>query len=242
MRAEIIGTLLTLLAFGFQHRAAGAASPSAAADQALRFFAAIPATPAVILERLRPAPIDAAAKHRALAVLPTEGELRPTPEERVKLAGLKRLLTYHQRGQVFEVRVVDLPQAGIVLDARVFVLITRPALRMVSADELQAMVAHEVGHDFFWTEYERARDSGDAAARSELELRCDAIAVLTLLELDLDPGLLISAARKLTRFNERLGTAADTGHYPSVAEREWFTRAVVAAYGRSAPARERHRY
>jgi hypothetical protein len=36
-----------------------------------------------------------------------------------------------------------MPEAGIVLDARSILLISRPALRVLSTAELQAVVAHE---------------------------------------------------------------------------------------------------
>jgi hypothetical protein len=70
-------------------------------------------------------------------------------------------------------------------------------------------------------------------ARQELELRCDAIAILTLLELHLDPGQLISAVRKITRFNERLGATVKTSDYPTTAERAQLIRRIVDAHRRS---------
>jgi hypothetical protein len=133
---------------------------------------------------------------------------------------------YHNREDVFEVKVIDLPQAAAVLYARSIVLVSRPALRLLSALELQALVAHEIGHEYFWKEEQNLRKK-DSNARRELELRCDAIAILTLLQLDLDPALVVSAAQTLTRFNERIGMRTDAEQYPSVAEREQFTRALI---------------
>ena len=72
-------------------------------------------------------------------------------------------------------------------------------------------MAHEVGHEYLWSEFEHLRDGRDAPPRQELELRCDAIAVLTLLELGLDPGELVSAVRKVTRFNEGIGATLARG-------------------------------
>ena len=111
-----------------------------------------------------------------------------------------------------------------MLYARSIVLVTRPALRQLSALELQAIVAHEIGHEYFWDEGLQFRDS---KAQRELELRCDAIAILTLLQLDLDPSLVVSAAVKLTRFNEQRGMRIDAEQYPSGAERGQFTEAIV---------------
>ena len=52
--------------------------------------------------------------------------------------------------------------------------------------------------------------------RREVELRCDAFAVLTLLQLDLDHALVVSVAQKLTRFNEPIGIRTDAEQYPGV--------------------------
>ena len=105
-------------------------------------------------------------------------------------------------------------------------LASRPALALLSALEFQAVVAHEIGHDYFW---EEERDVHDKApyARRQLELRCDAIAVLTLLQLDLDPTSVVSALRKLARFNDTFGMRIDASQYPSTIEREQFARALV---------------
>ena len=236
MRAQIIGTLITVSVVSHYSTAAAKASgPDTPADQAIRFFAALAGeTLASALDNIRPAPVDAAAKRRAVEQLPTTGEWRPTSDEKTKLTSVRRVLIYHKREEMFEIKVVDLPQAGIVLHERAIVLITRPVLRLVSTSELQAIVAHEIGHEYFWTEYERSRGHDDDGARRTVELKCDAIAVLTLLELDLDPGLVMSAARKLARFNERFGARQEPGQYPTLAEREQFTRAIIGEYDRSA--------
>lgn len=234
MRAQIVGTLLTWSLVGLQQGIAAESEPLRPADRAFRFFATLPPTSVEsALESLRPMPISSDDKRQALSSLPPEGELRPTPDEAAKLSSVQRVLIYHKRQDVFEAKIIDLPEAGIVLLARSIWLISRPALRVLSTAELQAVVAHEVGHEYFWTEFERLRDGRDVGARQELELRCDAIAVLTLLELHLDPGQLISAVRKITRFNERLGATVMARGYPTTAERAQFIRRIVGAHRRS---------
>jgi hypothetical protein len=228
MLAQIVGTLLTWsTVMSVQTILGPGLRPGSPAGQAFEFFAALPITTAdSALASIRPKPVGAEEKRRALAELPTEGELRPTAGDMVKLKSLRRVLIYHKREAVFEVKVIDVPQAAVVLHARSVVLVSRPALRLVSALELQAIVAHEIGHEFFWDQ-EQARTGSDAHRRHELELRCDAIAILTLLHLGLDPASLVSAAQKLTRFNEQLGMTTDFGGYPTTAEREQFARAII---------------
>jgi hypothetical protein len=64
--------------------------------------------------------------------------------------------------------VIDVPQAAIGLHARAVILITESALTLLDADELQALVLHEVGHEYVWTEWERSFRLAD---RSRLKAR-----------------------------------------------------------------------
>src|SRR5262245_5985947 len=156
--------------------------PDRPAVKALRFFEAMPTRNAGdILRKLRPPPISGEERARVLAALPTRG---PLPVnwlywyERPKLATLEPVLAYHERAGVFETKVFDFPEAIVALHERTVLLVSRQALRLLSGAELQAMVAHEVGHDFFWAEFERAFARTDHRSRQELELKCDGIALL----------------------------------------------------------------
>ena len=80
----------------------------------------------------------------------------------------------------------------------------------------------------FSTWYQRASERLDTRVLRDVELKCDGIATLTLVELGLDPRVLTSAARKLTRFNEKQGATANLSSYPSPLERERFVLAVLA--------------
>ena len=235
MAAKIVETLVTvwLACVAPQHVDAVADwRPGSPADRAFQFFASFLAPHVDVnaaLEVLRPFPIGVHEKQRVLLELPPEGELRPNHEEEAKLTSLQRVLIYHHRYQVFDLKVVDIPHAGVALYARAVLLFSRPALRLLSAAELEALVAHEAGHEYFWSEYEAVRRRGDARARQELELRCDGIAVLTLLELGLDPAAVSSATAKLTRFNERFGANPNDELYPTTDERAQFVRALARA-------------
>ena len=229
MRAQIVGTLLTAWCVGSQQiTSADVWRPGSPADDAFRFFVSLSARDvAAALEAIRPLPVGVDEKRRVLSRLPAKGALNPTRDEAAKLHRLRRILVYHKRDDVFETKVVDLPQAVVALHDRAVLLVSRPALRLLSAPELQAVVAHEAGHDYFWAEYVASRERDDARARQELELRCDAIAVLTLFDLGLDPPPLVSALRKLTLFNERLGTNPKRERYPLMDERARFIRAIA---------------
>jgi hypothetical protein len=199
-----------------------------AAGRALRFFDSLPRQNArETLRALRPPPASPPLRARALAALPRDGILVPNDSERSKLTGLEAVLVYHERLQVFDVRVVDLPIAAVALYYRSVLLISRPALRLLSAAELQAIVAHEIGHEYFWSEFEITRAGQSHLRRQELELKCDGVAVLTLTALGLNPARLVESIRKVDRFNAFLGPAADADAYPSARDRIGFVKVLL---------------
>ncbi|HEV8130086.1 MAG TPA: hypothetical protein VGQ81_02460 [Acidobacteriota bacterium] len=185
-----------------------------------------------VLDRLRPPEITLAAKARVLAGLPAEGEVMPSDAERRKLAALDSILEYHRRNSVYAIKVIDVPQACLAFHARAVLLISENALHLLSVEELQAVAAHEIGHEYIWDEYQRAFDARNSRKLRELETRCDAIALVTLLRLELNPESLISGISKLTRFNERIGATANAGDYFPLKERIHAMRAIIEILNR----------
>ncbi len=159
--------------------------------------------------------------------LPPEGEVTKlgAPAQR-KVDAVRRLLTATRRDW-YEIKVIDVPQAAIGLHARAVVLISAPAITLVNAAELQALAAHEIAHEYVWTEWNRAHEHADQERLRELELVCDAIAAVTLRHLGMDPSAMIDAIAKVTRFNrERFGAATNQKNYPTLAERRAFAHQI----------------
>jgi hypothetical protein len=199
--------------------------PAAPVTSALRFFDALSAMdPDSSLRAVRTVPVSVQARERARATLPPEGALAPTRDEAKKLEALTPVLIYHERDQSFDIKIIDLPQAFIGLYERAILLISRPALKVLTASELQALGAHELAHDFFWGEFEQEPHGN---ARQQLELQCDGVAALTLVTLGLDPTHLLTATTKLNQFNERFGTPSNIADYPTPAERQRFINTLV---------------
>jgi hypothetical protein len=195
-------------------------------DTALYFFTRHPA--AGTLERfdaIRPAPVNAAERAHVLATLPVEGEVPDLDiVQRTKLAAVRRVLELHGREAVYVVKVVDVPQAAVALHARSVVLVTEAALDVLDAAELQALVAHEVGHEYFWIEYARARRDDDRSLLRTLELLCDGVAIVTLRRAGGDARHLIAALDKVVRYNrDRFGAALDEDRYPAPEVRREFS-------------------
>ena len=183
------------------------------------------------LETARPAPLSAEDRARVLSALPPDGEVTDlSASARQKIAALTELLRVSGRESVYEIKVIDVPQAAIGLYARAVIFISEAALTLLDADELHASLAHEMGHGYVWTERERAFELGDHKRLKDLELVCDAIAIVTLHGLGMDVSRLMSGIEKTSRFNrKRLGTANNERDYPTLAERQAFARAMAAA-------------
>lgn len=181
------------------------------------------------LKTARPEPVSPEDKARVLSSLPEEGEVtRLNAAARQKLAAIVEVLRPNERVPVYAIKVIDVPQAAIGLHGRAVILISEAALSLVDADELQALVAHEVGHEYVWAERERSFRLADRSRLKDLELVCDAIAIVTMRGLGMDVSRLMTGVEKISRFNrERFGMAQNERDYPTVAERRAFAGAVA---------------
>lgn len=181
------------------------------------------------LERLEAPPrLTAEFKARVVASLPTEGEVKVlTAIQRDKLAAVAPVLKAHGREDDYLLKVVDSGQARLGIYARSVVLITGTALRVLSPTQLQALVAHEIGHEYVWDEFEEARKRGDYALLRQLELVCDGVAILTLRRIGAPPSALIEALRAITASDRSNGLEVDDRSHPTLFERAQFARRVT---------------
>lgn len=198
-------------------------------DRALAYFAGLlRRSPSADLAWIRTRALNPEGVRATVATLPVQGNLEPNRAEAAKLEALTPVLVHHERHGVIVLQVIDVPQAVIGLYGRAVLLISPAALRMLSEDELQAVVAHELAHDFFWYEYDDALRRRDRRTLHEIELKCDGVATLTLLALRRDPAALTTAITKLTRFNDALGANANADRYPGLRDRSRFLRALLS--------------
>ena len=162
--------------------------------------------------------------------LPSKGEVTNLDDAgRQKLAALKQLLQATDRGSVYEVKVTDVAYARIVVFERSVILISKSAFMLLGAEELQALAAHEIAHEYFTVDYERAFRTRDHRRLKDLELLCDAIAIVTVHRLGMNPARLPGAVEKIARYNQKLFPARIDGtNYPTIAERRSFARKVTA--------------
>jgi hypothetical protein len=187
------------------------------------------------LKSLRPTPVPADRRARSIAMIRKQDVVEPSLEQAAKLDALRPVLTYLERDFTIEVKLlrVDLAWAGLLEGAAV--LISPAALDLLAPAELQAVIAHELAHEYFAREYEVARMGKDYETVREIELRCDAVAIVTMSRLGLDRGGLPSGVAKLIKFNESHGFPNSRDLSPSWDERRHFWRAMAELTESRAP-------
>jgi hypothetical protein len=180
------------------------------------------------LQAQRLPPITPEVKQAVLDSFPKQGRLtKLSPAGQHKVSSLEQVLHIHNRRGVYEVIVMELSQAFTGLVDRTILVISDTALAVLEKEELQAVVAHEVGHEYVWQDYYAAYNSRRWARLQELELYCDGIAILTLLELNETPRRLSAAFGKIAATNRRFGLADNQARYPTLAERKRFADALI---------------
>jgi hypothetical protein len=178
------------------------------------------------LDACRPQPVTTAERQAIISSLPPDGEVTElSAAEREKVRTLRPVLEVHGRHDVYEIKVVDVAPAGTALHGKAVLLISRSALQILGSDELRALTAHEIGHEYVWNEWHVASRHGNDQRLRDLELICDAVAALTLARIGVPPERLMSALRSVDAYNtKRFGAALDGSSYPTFGQRE----AVVA--------------
>ncbi len=220
LAAAAIGMLLC-------HPSAQSQSPVDSALTAL--LGTNPSTFAFDLDRLRPAAVPSEFRKRVITSLPSDGRVKKLNQaQHAKLASLEPILRLQKRQGVYEFPVYEYPQAFVGLQFGAAVLISEAALNLLDPEELQALVAHEIGHEYVWAQHQAAEKQKDSRRLKELELVCDGVAILTLRRVGVDPNYLVSGLEKVVLFNRtRVGQSENDSAYPSMDERKKFAEAVM---------------
>jgi hypothetical protein len=215
-----------------------AALSGSVAQQALQYFATEKGDLKDYLKSIRPAGVSADRRARLVASIKKEDIISPSAQRQAKLDALRPILAYHDRAGI-EVKILRLGLAWAGFLEGSAVVVSEEAVDLLTAEELQAVVAHELGHEYFSAEYEPARSSKQYDKVKEVELRCDAVAIITMKSLGLNPNSLLSGVSKLTQFNEVLGVRNNANLVTSLDERRRFCQEMMKlAEVRDARARE----
>ena len=198
------------------------------AAEAFGYFAGLPAgNLATHFKALRPAGLSQEELHKVTASLPPDGEVQPDFEGIGKLASLRPILAIYERQSQVVVKVARLPYACMAFYQRSVLIIAEDTLNILKKEELQALVAHELAHEYFWDTYYRAKSLEDGRKLSVIELLCDGIAIVTLHDSGLNPAYLMSGITRINHYNARMGAPTNAFEYPSPRERIEFYRAII---------------
>lgn len=184
--------IIAILALGF------ASSTNAATDIVEQALSAVAAPSA---EEMRSRLFDTSVavyeeEHRrqAIATLPSSLRDRRITEGKL-LRRIERVaqpvLELHQQAKVVELflyrdGVLNLLKAE--LRGGCVLLLSDSLAKALYDEELTGVIAHELGHAYFMHETLAARTAGDDEALRVIELKCDAVAMLTLRLLGRDPA------------------------------------------------------
>jgi len=104
-------------------------------------------------------------------------------------------------------------------------------------EELAGIVAHELGHSYFMGEIVAAQKARDYRALRVVELKCDAVAMLSLRLSSVDPGRHLKGVEKVMSLNNREQLFPDVRHevragdeqqtHPTFVERARFARSFI---------------
>ena len=110
-------------------------------------------------------------------------------------------------------RPIVYSKPGVVL------VISTEVLKIVGSDDaaLIGLVAHELAHEYVAMQMLSALRSGDLSRIRELELFCDAVATVVLLNLGLDPAHYASVLRRIATHSQAAAALNDgsNSHPPS---------------------------
>ena len=172
------------------------------------------------------APVSPDQRARLIAMIRKEDVVSPSAQRQAKLDAVRPVLEYHERSTI-EVKILRLGLAWAAMLEGAAVVVSEEAVDLLTAEELQAVVAHELGHEYFAAEYEAARQGKDYDRVKEVELRCDALAIITMKGLGMNPSSLLSGVSRLTQFNEQRGVRNNPNLVTSIDDRRRFCQAMI---------------
>ncbi|HJX91523.1 MAG TPA: hypothetical protein VJ372_13565 [Pyrinomonadaceae bacterium] len=140
---------------------------------------------------------------------------------------IRPVLELHGRSDDIELFLYQdkFPQAMV---RRGCVLVISDALAApLHDDELAGIVAHEMGHAYFMIETINARKHGDRQTTRIVELKCDAVAMLSLKLLGHDPADHLRGLRRVDDLTRTNGYNTLDRDHPSIGERARFAQSFI---------------
>ena len=94
--------------------------------------------------------------------------------------------------------------------------------------ELAAIIAHELGHSYVEDEMAAAQRAKDERALRLVELKCDAVAILSLQLMHYDPALFVRGLQRIQALNHRKGQLSGlVQSHPALVSRAQFAQRFI---------------
>ena len=174
------------------------------------------------LASMRPKPLNESDKKKLLEDLPlVTAANRISDRKRLEhlVARLQDALRFHARAGVVEIIVFNDPRPIVYNKPGVVVVLSTEVLKIVGVDDaaLVGVVAHELSHEYVAMAMLYALRAGDDVRIRELELFCDAVAVVTLLSLHMNPASYSEALKRICRHSQAAAALNDgSSSHPSL--------------------------
>ena len=231
--------LITLLSLGLlgsvQARHAAEPAEKNEIEQALTDIGA--GSAADLKSRLFTNPLtvyDAAFRARAIDALPAalrDQRLTSGREFRRAEMNLQRVLALHERPQsaMVELFIFHEENAKAQLWRGCVLMLSDGLVNALSDAQLSGIIAHELAHSYFMDEMAAARQSSDHRAMKAVELKCDAVAILSLKLLGDDPALYLMGLRKMQAMISRKSNYGSgfLQTHPEYGERLFFYQRLI---------------
>ena len=176
-----------------------------------------------------------AYRARAVAALPapiltrriTQGWLFRRAEEI-----LKRTLQLHGRGGKVELFLFKDDAPSAMLWRGCAVAVSDGLADTLDDGELAGVFAHELGHSYFEDEMAAALQARDALALRVVELKCDAVAMLSLKLLGYDPAHFLKALQRIQLIKSRKNLSISVVQsHPDLRARAMFSQRFIQSLG-----------
>ncbi|MFN7927153.1 MAG: M48 family metalloprotease [Blastocatellia bacterium] len=178
---------------------------------------------------------NAEFRAKAITTLPTAVRNQRLTEGKLLLrveTAFQQVLQLHGRGGKVELFLFqdDVPSA-MLWRGCILVLSTGLADPLYDA-ELAGVLAHELGHSYFEDEMANAQRQREAAAMRVVELKCDAVALLSLKLLAYDPAAYLKGLQRIQEIKRRksLSSSIQQSH-PEFVLRAQFSQRFIKLLG-----------
>src|SRR5215216_3347702 len=122
------------------------------------------------------------------------------------------VLEFHHRAGIVEYLLFKNRDPVLMTKAGAFIAISNRALKIAKDDEaLSGIIAHELSHEYFALQYLNALNAHDYEKLRIIELMCDALCTITMLNLQMNPDKYSDALRKIilnSKASEQLNDGA----------------------------------